>query len=258
MDRRDFLGAVAAAPLTGAFAAQGTTAKKPGYYVLQHYALQLGTQGTRLSEYLSKVYLPAVARAQGGPTLVLDAQFSERLPLVTVVEAFASIQEASSLRAKLQADKVFVDGTDAWQTGERPFESLSEELLEATAFVPAFGPVTPSPKAPRVYELRVYQTHTQKELRGLVERFAEAEYKILARAGSDPMMLGTTVFGPDKPNLTWMMAFDDMAARDKFTAAFNADPEWAALRKSSLERWGQIPSYRRLTLYRSAAYSKIV
>ncbi len=242
MDRRDFLGALAAAPLTGAYAAQGSASKAPGCYVLQHFRLQLGTQGSRLSEYFSKSYLPAVARAAGGPTLVLEAQFSEHLPMVTVIDAFPSVDQAMGLRAKLAADKVFQDATDAWQNPERPFESLSTELLEATAFAPAFTPPATPPKAPRVYELRVYQTHTQKELRGLVERFAEAEAKILKRSGSDPMLFGTTAFGPDTPNLTWILAFDDLAARDRFTAAFNADPEWIALRKQSLERWGRSPA----------------
>jgi hypothetical protein len=259
MDRRDFLGAVAAAPLSGAFAGQDSSSKKPGCYVVQHYRLQLGSQGTRLSEFISKSYLPAVARAQGGPTLVLDAQLSEHLPLVTVIDAYASTEEMFGIRARLLADKVFQESTDAWQAGpERPFESLSSELLEAPAFAPAFTPPATRPKASRIFEMRIYQTHTSKELRGLVERFAEAEVKILSRAGSDPVMFGTTLFGNDRPNLTWMLAFDDMAAREKFSAAFNADPEWIALRKQSLERWGQIPSYRRLTLYRSAAYSKIL
>lgn len=258
MDRRDFLGAVAAAPLAGAMGGQGSASKKPGCYVMQHYELQLGTPGTRFSEYLSKVYLPAMARAQAGPTLVLEAQFSERLPLVTLVEGFASVEEAWAVRAKLRADKEFQDGTDAWQAGERPYDKLTTELLEATAFASPFAPVTPAPKAPRIYELRVYQTHTEKELRGLVERFAEAEAAILARSGSQPVVYGTTVFGQDKPNLTWMMGFEDMAARDRFTAAFNADPDWIKLRQDSLKRWGQIPKYRRLTLYRAAAYSKIL
>jgi hypothetical protein len=259
MDRRDFLSVLAAVPLTAASAGQGASPKRPGCYVVHHYRLQLGSQGSRLSEYVSKAYLPAVARANGGPTLVLEAQLSEHLPLVTVIDAYASVEEAMGLRARLKADKAFQDATDAWQAGpDRPFESLASELLEASDFAPEFAPRNPPPKSPRIFEMRVYQTHTQKELRGLVERFAEAEVKILTRAGSQPVLFGTLLFGHDRPNLSWILAFDDMAAREKFAAAFNADPEWIALRKQSLERWGQIPSYRRLTLYRSATYSKIL
>jgi hypothetical protein len=259
MNRRDFLGAMAASSLTSADAAQGPASKKPGCYVIHHYRLQLGSQGTRLAEYLSKTYLPAVARAKGGPTLVLDAQVSEHLPLVTVIDAFASVEQVWSQRATLGADKAFQDGTDLWQAGpDRPFESLTTELLEASDFAAEFAPLNPPPKSPRVFEMRVYQTHTGKELRGLVERFAEAEVKILTRAGSQLVMFGSPVFGNDRPNLTWILAFDDMGAREKFSAAFNADPEWIALRKQSLERYGQIPSYRRLSLHRPAAYSKIL
>jgi hypothetical protein len=259
MNRRSFLGAMAASSLTNAYAAQGTAAKKPGCYVLQHYRLQLGSQATRLADYLSKSYLPALDRAQAAPGLVLDAQLSEHLPQVTVIQAFESSEQLWSVRVKLNADKALEAATDAWQAGSvPPYESLTQELLEATNFAPEFVPLNPQPKAPRVFEMRIYQTHTQKELRGLVERFAEAEAKILARAGSQLVMFGTTVFGNDKPNLTWMLAFEDMAAREKFSAAFNADPEWIKVRQQSLERYGQIPSYRRLTLYRSAPYSKIL
>ena len=148
--------------------------------------------------------------------------------------------------------------TDAWQAGpEPPYQSLTTELLEAADFSPEFAPLNPQPKTPRIFELRIYQTHTLKELRGLKERFAEAEARILARCGAQLILFATSAIGSDHPNLTWMMAFEDMLAREKFSAVFNADPDWIKLRQQSLERYGQIPSFRRLTLYRAAAYSPI-
>ena len=88
MDRRSFVGGVAATTLAETAFAQAAS-KKPGCY-LQHYRLQLGSQATRLSDYLSKVYLPALAKVQPVPTLVLDAQLSEHLPLVTIISAYSS------------------------------------------------------------------------------------------------------------------------------------------------------------------------
>jgi hypothetical protein len=35
------------------------------------------------------------------------------------------------------------------------------------------------------------------------------------------------------PNLTYMLAFDDLAAREKCWNAFSADPEWQKLRTSA-------------------------
>jgi hypothetical protein len=250
---------IGAAPaLASAAFAQGAAAKKSGCYLLQHYYLRLGTEATRLADYLTKTYLPALAKVHSGPTLVLDAQLAPHLPLVTVVSGYQSVDEMWSVRARLNADRAFEAATDAWQAGaEPPFDSMTTELLEAAEFSPELAPLDPQPKTPRIFEMRVYQTRTLKELRGLKERFAEAEVRILAKAGAQPILFGATAIGPDNPNLTWVIAFEDMAAREKFNAAFAADPDWVKLRQQSLDRYGQIPSIRRITLYRATAFSPI-
>lgn len=258
MDRRSFFGIIAASPLANRAFAQGAAAKKTGCFLLQHYYLQLGSQAARIADYLTKTYLPALAKIHSGPTLVLDAQLSPHLPLVTVVSGYQSVGEMWAVRTRLNADKPFEAATDAWQAGpEPPFDSMTTELLEAAEFSPEFAPLDPQPKTPRIFEMRVYQTRTLKELRGLKERFAEAEVRILAKAGAQPILFGATAIGPDNPNLTWMIAFEDMAAREKFNAAFAADPDWIKLRQQSLDRYGQVPSIRRITLYRATAYSPI-
>jgi hypothetical protein len=226
--------------------------------MVQHYRLQLGSQATRLANFLQKTYAPALAKAQL-PALILDAQFSEYLPMVTVITGHASVEQAWNLTSSLNADKAFEAATDAWQAGpEPPFLSLTTELVEAAEFTPDLAAPKPQPKAPRIFELRVYQTHTLKQLRDLKQRFAEGEVKLLERAGAQSVFYGTTAIGLDTPNLTWLIAFEDMAAREKFSTAFNADPDWIKMRQQSNERYGQIPSYRHLTLYRATAYSPII
>src|ERR1035438_9963958 len=113
MKRRSFAGMIAATPaLASAAFAQGAAARKTGCYLLQHYYLQLGSQATRLADYLSKTYLPALAKVHSGPTLVLDAQLSPHLPLVTVASGYQSVEQVWSVRARLSADKPFEAATD--------------------------------------------------------------------------------------------------------------------------------------------------
>jgi len=45
-----------------------------------------------------------------------------------------------------------------------------------------------------------------------------------------PVFFGTTFVGRDMPNLTYMLAYDDLAARDKTWSAFGKDPGWQKLR----------------------------
>ena len=64
-----------------------------------------------------------------------------------------------------------------------------------------------------------------------IEMFNDAgEIKIFRRVGLNPVFFGETLVGRNMPNLTYMVAFDDMAAREKAWNAFRVDPEWVKLR----------------------------
>jgi hypothetical protein len=77
------------------------------------------------------------------------------------------------------------------------------------------------------------------------------------RYGTRFILFATTAIGPDTPNLTWITAFEDEAARDKAWAAFAADPDWQKLSQESNKRYDPNPTVRQIRLYRSAAYSPI-
>jgi hypothetical protein len=60
--------------------------------------------------------------------------------------------------------------------------------------------------------------------------FNEGEIAIFRRCGILPVFFGETVIGRNMPNLTYMVAFDDLAARERAWRAFGGDPEWKKLR----------------------------
>jgi hypothetical protein len=259
MDRRLFLGMLGAVGVGGAALRAGLgQSGKSRIFTQQNYILKIGTQGERLTNYLSKTYLPALAKVHSGPTLVLEATLASYLPQIAVLTGFQSVEEAWGVRAKLAADKELEAATDAWESGpEPPFENTSSALLENGDYVPQLTALNPQPKTPRVFEMRTYHAPTWKNLRGLQWRFSEGEMNILTKCGAAPIMFATTVIGEDTPNLTWITAFEDEAARDKAWAAFNADPDWQKLREESTRRYGSNPTVRQIRLYRSTAYSPI-
>jgi hypothetical protein len=259
MNRRLFLGMLGAAG-AAAQAEFGQTAagSKSRVFIQQNYLLKGGTQGARINDYLSKTYLPALAKAHAGPTLVLSASLASHLPQVAVLTGYQSVDEAWAVRAKLAADKELEAATDAWESAqEPPFENTNSSLLENGDYVPQLTALDPQPNAPRVFEMRIYHAPTWKNMRGLQWRFGEGEMKILAKCGAAPILFATTVIGQDTPNLTWITAFEDEAARDKAWAAFSADPDWQKLSQESNKRYGPNPTVRQIRLYRSAAYSPI-
>jgi len=254
MDRR-ILMVLLAGTLLLAQAAVGQPATT--FYTLDVYGLE-GTQYSRLNDHLRDTYVPALTKIHAGPVLVLEDTAEDVPPQIAVLVGYQSIEQMLKVRAAIEADQALAAATDAWQAGEEaPYQTLATNLLRATDFCPQLAPLDQPPETPRLFQLRVYHTWTRRGHEGLVGRFRDAEVEILARSGGDPILFSEPIAGTDMPNLTWMLAFDDMADFEAFGKAFSADPGWAELRQKSMEEYGRVPNARHVTLMRAAPYSPI-
>ena len=82
----------------------------------------------------------------------------------------------------------------------------------------------------RIYEVRIYESHSLKAAKKKIEMFNEGgEIEIFKKTGLNPVFFGETIAGPMMPNLTYMLVFDDMADRDKNWKVFVNSPEWKEL-----------------------------
>ena len=62
-----------------------------------------------------------------------------------------------------------------------------------------------------------------------LKMFNAGEVPIFRKTGLTPVFFGEAVVGAQMPNLTYMLTFADMAARDAAWAAFGRDPDWRTL-----------------------------
>jgi len=239
--------------LTQAASAQSTT----NFYTLDLYTLE-GGQYSRLNTHLRDTFLPALSRIHSGPVLILEDTAEDVPPQMAVITGYESMDQMLEVQDALAADTALSAATDRWQGGEeQPYQTLTRNLLRATDFSPQLAPLDQPPATPRIFELRVYHTWSRRGHEGLVNRFRDAEVEILARSGGDPILFTEPIAGTDIHNLTWMLAFDDMADFEAFSKAFSADPGWAELRQKSMEEYGRIPNVRRVTLMRATPYSPV-
>src|SRR6266849_4665386 len=130
------------------------------------------------------------------------------------------------------------------------------ESLVAPHMPQMIAPPEP-PKTPRLFELRVYHSPTWRQLKALHERFAGPEIQIFHRVGVNPVLYSSTLFGANMPNLTYLIPFENLAAREKAWEAFAADPEWIKVRKESIEKHGQMSSIIQISLFKATAYSPV-
>jgi hypothetical protein len=251
MHRRTFVGA-----LGGLGLAAAATDKRTGFYFIEHFNLKSGSQLPRLNDFMSQALLPALNKIHSGPKIYLEALIAPSIPHFTVISGFSSLEEMWGVHAKLFGDETIRKGVETLEGGPDPaFESLDSSVVEAADYSPEIKP--DSSGTPRIFELRVYHSPTWKQLGALHERFRGPEIKIFHRSGIHPILYGSTVIGPNVPNLTYMIPFADMAAREKAWAAFGADPDWQKVRKESVEKSGEIVSNIQITFYKSTPYSPV-
>ncbi len=228
------------------------------FYTLTQYYLKNGSQMGRLHDFWSKTCLPLLARTHSGPIILLEALVAPHMPQYAAIVGYRSLAEIEKVEAGLRAQPEFQKGLTEWERDpEPPYEHYSSSLLAATDYSPEIRPPDPPPKTPRIFELRTYHSPTERQLRALHERFAGPEIKIFHRTGVHPVLYSSTIYGANRPNLTYLIPFESLAAREKAWAAFGADPEWIKVRKESVEQHGQIASVIQIWLYRATAYSPI-
>ena len=258
MQRRDFFQVSGAAAMGGAMSsAMAAPGAVPKYFLLEQWYLKNGTQGARMAAYLKAGPLEAAVRLKiAGPMVVLEALVAPHMPQVACITPYGSLDEIRAVREKRAGDEKFQAAVGAWEKGEEaPYEQYSEVLLEATSYMTPMIDTLQYRVVPRVFELRVYHSPTEWQLKALHERFAGPEIKIFARCGIRPVLYSSTLIGPNKPNLVYLTPFENLAAREKAWAAFSGDPEWVKVRAESIAKSGQISSVSLIALYKAAEYS---
>ena len=90
-----------------------------------------------------------------------------------------------------------------------------------------------------------------------IKMFDDGEAAIFKRLGMMPVFFGRTLIGQNLPNLTYMLAFDDLASRDKLWRDFGSDPEWRKLRAQPGLSDAEIVSNISNSILRPLAFSPI-
>ncbi len=257
MQRRSFLSMCGAFGAMGAAVAPAAGPKKTKFYILEQYYLKNGSQMDRIHESLTKTFLPALNGIFSGPKIYLQALVAPHMPQFAAIYGFESFEQMWNVHTKMSENPELIKESEKWESGpEPPFEHMTASLLEAADYSPEIVPPAQD-GPPRIFELRVYHSPTWRQLKALHERFAGPEIKIFHRVGVRPILYSSTLFGQNVPNLTYVIPFEDLAAREKAWNAFGADPEWVKVRRESIEKHGQISSVIQISLYKATPYSPV-
>ncbi len=242
MERRAFITSViggAAAAAAGVSAAGGRPAPPqaaapaagPDFYLWRQYTLRGGTQPRRLAEYLQKAAVPALNRLGHTPIGVFEAVAGVPTPTVFLMVPNASLAALAALDASLEGDAQYTRDAAAYLDApatDPAYIRQETSILGAFPKVPHLEvPAATASKGPRLFELRTYESASERAHRAKVKMFEElGEIEIFRKVGLTPVFFARTIAGPRMPSLVYMLVHQNLADRDKNWDAFRTSPDW--------------------------------
>jgi hypothetical protein len=210
------------------------------YFEFVFMRLQNGSQVSRLQNWLEKHAVPLFQKNGFGTMGFFNMEVSAYSPAVLGVFSHPSLAGMETVWGKLGADPEFAAAVAENEKDEPSLYRQDAMLLRATPFSPPFIATPAGDPAHKLFELRIYEAPTERQLGYLHDRFAGGEIDIFHKSGIFPVLYADTVFGPNQPNMAYLIPFESETHREKCWAAFRSNPDWIKIRDASVQHGGEI------------------
>jgi NIPSNAP len=237
-------------------------ADKPSseYYQLTVYHYATDSQALVIEQYLQEALIPALHRNGISNVGVFKAIANDTSAnkLLYVFLPLKKLESLELLNQQLNKDQLFLSSgktyRDAFYT-HPPYTRMEVILLKAFPLAPEMQlPQLKGPKSERVYELRSYESATEKIFANKVKMFNEGdEIGLFKRLNFNAVFYSSVIAGSKMPNLMYMTCFENKAERDEHWKSFSQDPYWKKL--SSMPEYQKNVSHIDIIFLRPTSYS---
>jgi len=196
------------------------------YYELKVYTFTNEKQ-QKLVEDFYNTAIPALNRLRVKNVGVFTELVPASLARLYVFIPYGSLEHFAQVKAGLERDELYQQNAAAYLFAPATapaYEKLESSLMKAFKNFPEM--IVPK-KQDRIFELRQYQSPGEAAGKKKIEMFNDqGEIDIFKRLQFHPVFWGETIIGQEMPNLTYMVTFDDLAAKESLWATFIDDAQW--------------------------------
>jgi hypothetical protein len=206
------------------------------FYQLTVYHFAKDSQEKVIDNYLQNALIPALHKISIKNVGVFKNRSNDTLADKTmyVLIPRKSLEEIMKISSKLNSDKSYqaagAEYLDAVYT-TAPYSRMETILLYAFPLAPQLQlPKLNGPRKDRVYELRSYESATEKIFKNKVQMFNEGdEVGLFKRLNFNASFYAEVIAGRKMPNLMYMTCHENKTARDTNWKNFVDDPYWKKL-----------------------------
>lgn len=234
------------------------SAQQAELYELRVYLNDTPEKQSVVSDYLKSSLVPALHRMgmkqvgvfkPAGYAAVKGDDYS-----MFLLVPFQNAEQFVNLRSNLENDKKYQESARDYfdQPLKNPaFKRIESRLLKAFRGMPEIETSELSEKKlPRVFELRLYESHTEDHARRKVHMFDNGEIQLMRDVQMGPVFFAETIAGSDAPNLVYMLSAANRDQHAEHWKAFLAHPEWDRMKNleqykdtvSKIQNWFLVPT----------------
>jgi hypothetical protein len=230
------------------------------YYQLTIYHFTTAEQGKTINNYLQNALLPALHRFSINKVGVFEAIANDTSASKSLYVLFPvkSLEQVVSLNEKLNEDKDFQQAGAGYINAvytDPPYSRMETILLRAFPLAPQMQvPGLKASKKERIYELRSYESATERIFKNKVQMFNDGdEIGLFKRLNFNAVFYSEVIAGAKMPNLMYMTSFENLADHDAHWKSFSSDTQWKRL--STMAEYQHNVAHVDITLLRPADYS---
>ena len=210
--------------------------KEREFYQLTVYHFNTPAQEKALDDYFQNALMPALHR-NGIKTIGVFKSWANDTSADKLAYVFVPLHSPDrivKISEQLKKDDQYNLAAAGFLNADYknpPYTRKETIVLHAFRLAPQMQlPSLQSPKRNRVYELRSYESATEKKFENKVKMFNEGdEISIFKRLNFNPVFYSEVVAGSKMPNLMYMTSFESRADRDAHWKSFGSDSAWKKL-----------------------------
>jgi hypothetical protein len=264
INRRRFLqtsaALAAAVQAKDSAGAQGGRSVAPQeFYELRLYRTPDADKKRRAETYLETALVPALGRMGLDRIGVFTSTEEPDDHSVYVLIPYPTLDRLAALSPTLLADAEYQAAAKehfAVPKDDPVFTRIQSRFYKAFAGMPVIEmPEQTARKLPRVFELRIYESHTEEKAALKVDMFNSGEIQVMRDTALGPVFFGEALIGEDLPHLAYMLSAADREAHKEHWKTFGEHPEWN--RMKALPRYADTVSKITNIFLKPTGYSQI-
>jgi len=202
-----------------------------------------------LRSYIADTLLPCMDRLGTSAIMCLEAIVAPHTPQTMLLTLYSNVDEMLDVRARIASDPGVRRAWAGIESAQVLDDVRSQVLMvnEQSLRLPAKRAFAQA----GLFEVRTWHAPAWRG------RPAPEVGAVFSRIGIDPIVAGATVVGEHLPRFTFVVPFDDLAARQQAWSRLDGDAQWMAMQRESMTRFGSGARATAKAIYKLAPYSPL-